>query len=229
MQISSKLLQGFALLMLLLQVHCLIGFDTAPVVTFQSTFTCLKEAGYEFSNVRAFSLAGEDLDLLTVRDSVIYSTKAGLRTEVFLRPCRGRSPKFQIDTLVLAIDDQYYQRLWIYLQENKAPGCHWGTDYKANCDFIKEMLGQVKYFNQKAGIYTDSKFYKEILGNYNCNLSEWPLIYAEADGSPNFEGYQPIGSWAAPYGKMFQTGQYACGININKIYEKVAAENLSMQ
>lgn len=93
----------------------LIGIDTAPPVTFQTTFTCLKAAGYEFANIRAFSLEGADLDLLTIRDAAIYATRAGLRSELFLRPCRGKSAKLQIDAIVLAIDEQYYQRLWLYL------------------------------------------------------------------------------------------------------------------
>ena len=100
------------------------------------------------------------MDLLTVRNSAIYSTIAGLATDLFLRPCRGKSAKFQIDAIVLAIDSQYYDHLWIYLQENKNSGCHWGTDYKSNCEYIRTMIGQIKYFETKAGIYTESAFYK---------------------------------------------------------------------
>ena len=112
---KSIFLQGFVILILLAPALALIGIDTAPPVTFQSTFTCLKAAGYEFANIRAFSLEGGDLDLLSVRDSAIYSQRAGLKTELFLLPCRGKNPKFQIDSIVLAIDEQYYEKLWLYL------------------------------------------------------------------------------------------------------------------
>jgi hypothetical protein len=112
---KSIFLQGFVILILLVPALSLIGIDTAPPATFQTTFTCLKAAGYEFANIRVFSLEGADLDLLTVRDSAIYSKRAGLRTELFLRPCRGKSAKFQIDSIVLTIDEQYYERLWLYL------------------------------------------------------------------------------------------------------------------
>lgn len=113
---KSIFLQGFVIFALIATAFSLIGIDTAPPVTLQSTFTCLKAAGYEFSNIRAFSLEGGDLDLLTVRDSAIYSQRAGLRTELFLRPCRGKSAKIQIDAIVLAVDEQYYERLWLYLE-----------------------------------------------------------------------------------------------------------------
>ena len=82
------------------------------------------------------------------------------------------------------------------------------------------MIGQIEYFNQKAGIYTTAEFYKKIFGNYECDLSHLPLIYEQPDGAPTFDGYQQIGNWKTPYGKMFQSNQYACGVNINKIYEK---------
>lgn len=91
------------------------------------------------------------------------------------------------------------------------------------------MLGQIAYFKQKAGIYTTAKFYKHIFGNTTCDLSSVPLIYGQPDGSPSFDGYEQIGNWATPYGKLFQTGQYACGITVNKIYEKSAENYLRSQ
>lgn len=77
---SSKILQGVTLILLLaVPISSLIGIDTSPLITTQKTFDCLKEAGYGFSNVRAFTLEGVDLDL-SVKDTLIYSQKAGLRT-----------------------------------------------------------------------------------------------------------------------------------------------------
>jgi len=81
----------------------------------------------------------------------------------------------------LAIDEQYYNRLWLYLEENRNPTCSWPTsttkDYESNCKYVKEMLGQIAYFKQKAGVYTTSKFFKQIFGNTVCDLSSVPLIY----------------------------------------------------
>lgn len=213
-----KILQGFALLILLaVPTYSLVGIDTSPLITSQSTFDCIKAAGYQFSNVRAFTLEGVDLDL-SVKDTLIYSQKAGLRTDLFIRPCRGKSAKNQIDVVVLVVAEQYYDKLWLYLMENPNTGCKWGNDYKSNCEYVKTMLAQVKYFHQESGIYTSAEFYKQIFGSYQCDLSEVPLIYAEPNGSPSFDGYKQIGNWVTPYGKMFQSNQYACGVTINKIY-----------
>ena len=157
---SLKLLQGFACLILLLApTSCLIGIDAGPLITFQSTFDCMKQQGYQFSNIRAFTLEGIDLDL-SVRDTLIYSQKAGIPGDLFIRPCRGKSARFQIDAVVLVIDSQYYNRFWLSLVPNPNKGCEWHSDKKSNCDYIKEMLKQIKYFEEDAGIYTSAKHYK---------------------------------------------------------------------
>jgi hypothetical protein len=126
---SSIFLQLVAAALLILQSYCLIGIDTAPIATLQNTFECLKSQGYQFSNIRAFTLEGIDLDL-SVRDTLIYSQKAGLRTELFIRPCRGKSAKIQIDAVILVVAQQYYERLWVYLEENPNQGCKWSNNYK---------------------------------------------------------------------------------------------------
>ena len=225
---ALKILQGFVVAVLLVtQVTCLIGLDTAPILSFQSTFDCLKAQGYQFSNVRAFSLEGIDLDL-SVKDTLIYSQKAGLRTELFIRPCRGKLAKAQIDIIILAIAEQYYEKLWLYLEHNPNKNCEWGNDHKANCHYVRTMIDAVKYFNQKSGIYTTKAFYKHMFGTEGCDLSDLPLIYEQPDGTPSFDGYEQIGNWTTPYGKMFQSSQYACGVTINKIYEK-SDSNLATQ
>ena len=121
-------------------------------------------------------MEGIDLDL-SVRDTLIYSKKAGLRTELFMRPCRGKPAKAQIDIIILAVAEEYYDKLWLYLMPNPNRDCEWGADHSANCNYIHSMLAAVKYFNQDAGIYTSAAFYKKILGEYKCDLSEYPLIY----------------------------------------------------
>lgn len=116
-----------------------IGVDTAPLVSFQSTFDCLKDAGYGFANVRAFTLEGIDLDL-SVKDTLIYAQRAGFKTDLFIRPCRGKSAKYQIVDVILIIAEQYYNKFWLYLDDNPNPGCKWSTDYKSNCEYVKLML-----------------------------------------------------------------------------------------
>jgi len=125
--------------LLIFEANASIGIDTSPLVTFQSTFDCLKDAGYGFANVRAFTLEGIDLDL-SVKDTLIYAQRAGFKTDLFVRPCRGKSAKYQIVDVILIIAEQYYDKFWLYLEDNPNPGCKWSTDYKSNCEYVKQML-----------------------------------------------------------------------------------------
>lgn len=143
-----------------------------------------------------------------------------MKTELFIRPCRGKSAKLQIDAVVLVIANQYYDRLWLYLEDNPNAGCAWSFDYKANCEYVKEMLAQLKYFQTPSGIHTSAQFYLQIFGNQGCDLSAYPLIYTTNDGSPSFDGYVPFGGWSAPYGKLFQRNVSLCNLTLNKVYEK---------
>jgi len=55
---TTKLIFLHAVLLTLMLSHAaaVIGIDTSPIISFQTTFDCLKNAGYGFANVRAFSL-----------------------------------------------------------------------------------------------------------------------------------------------------------------------------
>jgi hypothetical protein len=215
----SLFLQILVCTALFVGAYSLIGLDTSPAFAFQSNFDCLKSAGYSFANVRAFTLEGIDLDL-SVKDTLLYAKRAGLKTELFIRPCRGKNAKFQIDTVILVIPQQYYDRFWLFLEENPNAGCEWSNDHKSNCDYVKEMISQIEYFKTPAGIQTSDSFYKRIFGNSGCDLSKYPLIYNRADGSPSFEDYTPFGGWSAPYGKSFQNNVNLCNLTLNKVYEK---------
>ncbi len=92
------------------------------------------------------------------------------------------------------------------------------------------MLAQIKYFQTPAGIQTSPKFYREVFGTSGCDLSEYPLIYKNHDGSPSFEDYSAFGGWSAPYGKVFQENVYLCNLTFSKVYEKeFKTENLQLE
>jgi len=133
--------------LLTIHVSATIGIDISPILTFQTTFDCLRDGGYKFANVRAFTLEGADLDL-SVKDTLLYAQRSGLKTDLFVRPCRGKNAKFQIDEVMLAIAYQYFDKFWLYLEDNPNVGCKWGTNYKSNCDYVQEMVATVKHLNK---------------------------------------------------------------------------------
>jgi hypothetical protein len=56
---------------------------------------------------------------------------------------------------MLAVAYQYFDKFWLYLFDNPNFGCKWGINYKANCDWVKEMVAQVKNLYKQPGIYSN--------------------------------------------------------------------------
>ena len=61
---------------------------------------------------------------------------AGLKTDTYMFPCRGKNATYQANELVDSIPSDLYERVWIDIESNPSPGCSWkdhnGT---SNCDF----------------------------------------------------------------------------------------------
>lgn len=61
-------------------------------------YTCLKQQGYERAIIRAYHSYGAiDLD---ATNNIKLSNAAGLATDVYMFPCRGKSATLQVNQLV---------------------------------------------------------------------------------------------------------------------------------
>jgi hypothetical protein len=78
----------------LYSANCVFGIDLAGSFT-TSTFTCLKNAGNTFAIVRAFHSYGS-IDT-TATASLTNAKSAGLSTDIYMFPCRGKSATAQVD------------------------------------------------------------------------------------------------------------------------------------
>ena len=79
MNLKLKILHIFITAFLIININSLVGVEITAAATLQSNLDCLKQAGYTFANVKAYSLEGVDLDLL-VKDTLIYAKRAGMKT-----------------------------------------------------------------------------------------------------------------------------------------------------
>jgi len=58
-------------------------------------FSCMKNLGYEHVIIRAYHSYGAiDLD---APDNILQSNKAGLSTDVYMFPCRGKNATTQVN------------------------------------------------------------------------------------------------------------------------------------
>ena len=70
------------------------GIDIANPYS-ASVYTCLKNVGINFAIIRALRSPGV-LDT-NAKQSLQYAKAAGLKTDIYLFPCRGKSPTTQVN------------------------------------------------------------------------------------------------------------------------------------
>jgi hypothetical protein len=91
-----------SLLAVAIILACTIGaIQTAKVFDLAGNFknfTCMKSQGFEHSIVRAYHSYGAiDVD---APGNIQQSNKAGLSTDVYMFPCRGKNATLQVNQLI---------------------------------------------------------------------------------------------------------------------------------
>ena len=119
--------------LLLVPALCVLGVDVSQHFT-TSTYTCIKNAGYHFVIIRGYcSFGGVDSNAVSNLNS---AKAAGLTTDIYMFPCRGKSATAQVDQMVAAISGSLYGMVWIDVEANPSSGCGWGSDHAGNCNFL---------------------------------------------------------------------------------------------
>jgi len=99
-----------------------LGIDVSQLFSVEN-YTCAKNNGITFGIVRGYCSFG-GLDRNT-NQSLENMKKAGLKTDVYMFPCRGKSAKSQADDMINNIPSTSYDRIWIDIETNPSSGCTW--------------------------------------------------------------------------------------------------------
>ena len=111
-----------------------LGVDVSQLFS-ESTYKCMKSAGYEFAIIRGFCSYGSH-DKNAVQ-GLKNAKAAGLSTDIYMFPCRGKNAKTQVDEMFSAIDHTLFGTVWIDVETNPSSGCSWsGHDATSNCQFV---------------------------------------------------------------------------------------------
>lgn len=137
----------FLVMLVLLQFgFCALGVDIAGKF---SNFTCLKSSGRDLAIIRAYHSYGAiDTDAPA---NIRQSNLAGLLTDVYLFPCRGKNATLQVNEMIDYLDataanatspyEYIYGTIWLDIETNPSTGCSWSVRSSAeNCDFIQELI-----------------------------------------------------------------------------------------
>ena len=86
------------------------GVDISQLFS-TSTYQCIKNNGYSFAIPRGFCSYGAVDD--HVVNNLNNARAAGLITDIYMFPCRGKSASSQVDTMMSKISNNLYGMVWI--------------------------------------------------------------------------------------------------------------------
>jgi hypothetical protein len=96
--------------LIVIQTLAVNGIDIANAMS-ATTFTCLKNQGNTYAIVRAFRSNGA-LDT-NAASNLQNARTAGLTTDVYMFPCRGKNATAQVNELIGGISGSLYTTIWI--------------------------------------------------------------------------------------------------------------------
>lgn len=124
---------------------------------------------------------------------------AGLQTDTYMFPCRGKNATAQANEISDNIPRDLYDTIWVDVETNPSPGCSWSSfDGASNCLFMLELIQALKAKNVKVGIYASRFMWNSIFGGYDtCQQASvnMPLWYAHYDNTPSFSDFASFGGW----------------------------------
>ena len=86
------------------------GIDIANPYS-ASVYTCLKNQGNTFAIVRALRSPGV-IDT-NAKQSLQFAKSAGLSTDIYIFPCRGKDPTSQVNSVISELPSTSYSTIWI--------------------------------------------------------------------------------------------------------------------
>jgi hypothetical protein len=179
----------------------------------------MKSNGYSFAIIRGYcSYGGPDANVV---QGLKNAKAAGLITDIYMFPCRGKSATAQVDDMVAHIDGSLYGMVWIDVETNPSSGCSWsGHDSASNCQFLTDIINRIKSHGKVPAIYATRYMWQSIFGSFTAcpSVASQQLWYAHYDNSASFSDFQAFGGWTKPAIKQFQGDTTLCGAGVDKNY-----------
>jgi hypothetical protein len=91
---KTILILTFVVCSLISQTSCTLGVDVSQLFS-TATYQCMKSNGYTFAIIRGYcSYGGPDANVV---QGLKNAKAAGLITDIYMFPCRGKSATAQVD------------------------------------------------------------------------------------------------------------------------------------
>jgi hypothetical protein len=107
---KTFILVGLILLVAIPQVEAFLGVDVSQLFSV-STYQCIKSNGYGFAIIRGYySYGAHDVNAV---QGLKNAKAAGLITDIYMFPCRGKSAVAQVDDMFANVDPSLWGMVWI--------------------------------------------------------------------------------------------------------------------
>ena len=201
---------------LLAPVSCVLGVDVSQLFT-TSTYQCMKSNGFVFAILRGYcSYGGVDSHAV---QGLQNAKAAGMITDIYMFPSRGKSATAQVDEMMAAIPGNLYGMVWIDIESNPSSGCSWsGHDAASNCQFVTDIIARIKAKGKTPGIYANAYQWQNIFGSRSActSVGGTQLWYAHYDNNPSFSDWASFAGWSKPNIKQYQGDVTLCGAGVDK-------------
>lgn len=193
------------------------GFDLSSLTSVES-FQCLvNKYSATFTIIRAYRSIGAidpniKTNLKNAQDAGIFFT------DIYMFPCRGKSPVDQVGELIDYLNGTDYNYLWVNVETNPSPGCSWAAATPAdNCVYLDQLVSEISRRGKAPGIFTSSSMWSQIMGSTGAcqKFKTLPLWFAHYDKTQSFDDFVPFGGWTKPNYKQYEGGAPACGTGVN--------------
>jgi len=196
--------------------NAILGTDVATSVS-ASTWDCVKKAGFNFTIIRAWHSTGT---ADTAAPATVRAAKgAGMETDVYFFPCRGKAANSQMDEFTSFAKGMGFGKVWFDIETNPSSGCGWGSNTQSNCQYMADLIAGAKKGGFQVGIYSSATMWSTIMGSCT-SAKEEPLWYAHYDHNPSFSDFKAFGGWSTPTIKQFSDGPAVCGVDMDHNYKK---------
>ena len=149
------------------------------------------------------------------RHSLTRTHALATTQQAYLFPCRAKSAAAQVNGTLdgLAAGGAKFGTLWFDIETNPSPGCGWGSDYSANCQYMVDLTIAALNRGQRLGFYSSHYEWEAVVGS-DCGLvRSRPLWFAEYDNNPSLSTFNdlPFGDFESVQMKQFTDAYNACG------------------
>ncbi|KAI9020226.1 glycoside hydrolase superfamily [Phycomyces nitens] len=203
------------------------GVDVSAL-TSTSSFSCVKNLGYDYAIIRCYIEAwgnspGGKVDS-NCYQNYLNAKAAGIsKIDIYMFPCTGRSTcksaATQVNELVsyVGANKMIVGRLWFDVEIDSSAN-NWPSTSSARTT-LAAFHSAWSATGWKWGIYSSYYQWQTITGSASYVLdSSLPLWYPHYDDSLSFGDFSSFGGWTTPTLKQYSGDQTFCSAGFDKNY-----------